>query len=104
MTDRCPDCGASYALVGRVHNCRPRPITSSSGSVEGHAISGTAEHCGKAPAQKPPAGIKPGPLEAKKGRPRIEDAHKTLAAQEPWTKAGMSRATWFRRKAERAAK
>jgi hypothetical protein len=23
--DRCPDCGASYALVGRAHVCRPRP-------------------------------------------------------------------------------
>ncbi len=22
--DNCPQCGASYALVGRVHNCRPK--------------------------------------------------------------------------------
>lgn len=25
MDDRCPDCGALYALVGRRHACRPRP-------------------------------------------------------------------------------
>jgi hypothetical protein len=24
--DNCPQCGASYALVGRVHNCRPREV------------------------------------------------------------------------------
>lgn len=22
--DNCPQCGANYALVGRIHNCRPR--------------------------------------------------------------------------------
>lgn len=25
--DNCPACGALYALVGRVHNCRPREVT-----------------------------------------------------------------------------
>lgn len=24
--DRCPDCGANLALVGRAHNCRPRRL------------------------------------------------------------------------------
>ena len=28
---RCPECGASYALVGRVHNCRPRGIVERAG-------------------------------------------------------------------------
>jgi hypothetical protein len=26
MSDRCPVCGAVYALVGRAHNCRPIPV------------------------------------------------------------------------------
>jgi hypothetical protein len=26
MSDRCPVCGASYALVGRAHLCRPVPV------------------------------------------------------------------------------
>jgi hypothetical protein len=25
MAEHCPVCGANYALVGRVHNCRPVP-------------------------------------------------------------------------------
>lgn len=28
MTDRCPDCNALYAMVGRRHNCVPRPASS----------------------------------------------------------------------------
>jgi hypothetical protein len=38
----------------------------------------------------------------KRGRPRLEDAHKTLAAEQPWqhTVPPMSRATWFRRQSE----
>jgi len=34
-------------------------------------------------------------------RPRLEDRSKTLAAQEPWKKLGMSRRTWYRRQAEK---
>jgi hypothetical protein len=26
MADLCPVCGANYALVGRVHRCRPVPV------------------------------------------------------------------------------
>jgi hypothetical protein len=39
----------------------------------------------------------------KTGRPRIEERAKTLRALAPWKAAGMSRATWFRRQAERRA-
>jgi hypothetical protein len=46
----------------------------------------------------------PPPRSKRKGRPRLEDAGKTLAAQRPWEAAGMSRATWFRREKEKAAK
>lgn len=36
----------------------------------------------------------------KVGRPRIEDRDKTLAATKPWLSLGMSRRTWFDRKAK----
>jgi hypothetical protein len=45
-----------------------------------------------------PAGVTPSPREAKRGRPRIEDRGKP----KPWEMAGMSRASWYRRKAEKA--
>lgn len=36
----------------------------------------------------------------KKGRPRIEDRARTIEAKKPWLKLGMSRRTWYRRRAE----
>jgi hypothetical protein len=36
----------------------------------------------------------------KKGGPRIEDRTRTTEAQKPWLKLGMSRRTWYRRRAE----
>jgi hypothetical protein len=42
----------------------------------------------------------PAPLpkpKGKGGRPRLEDIDKTLEATKPWEKAGMSRASWYRR-------
>jgi hypothetical protein len=44
------------------------------------------------------AGVASGPREAKRGRPRLEDRGKP----KPWETAGMSRASWYRRKAEKA--
>ena len=43
-----------------------------------------------------------GPVRAKRGRPRLEDKHKTLTAREPWNQAKppMSRSTWYRRMKE----
>lgn len=37
---------------------------------------------------------------AKVGRPRLEDVAKTIEAKSPWKALGMSRASWFRRKAK----
>lgn len=45
----------------------------------------------------------PTPSVVKRGRPRIEDRDKTLTAQKPWEKLGMSERTWWRRKAEAKA-
>lgn len=36
----------------------------------------------------------------RKGRPRIGEEGKTLAALRPWEAEGMSRRTWYRRQAE----
>jgi hypothetical protein len=44
------------------------------------------------------------PAKPKRGRPRIEDRKKTLAALRPWIALGMSRATWYARQAEQRAK
>lgn len=51
------------------------------------------------------AGVAPGPRDEKKpkrGRPRLEDRDKTLAARKPWAALGMSESTWRRRQAEKA--
>ena len=47
------------------------------------------------------AGIAPGPRGTKVGRPRLENAAKTLKATKPWEKLGMSERTWYRRQAEK---
>ncbi len=41
-----------------------------------------------------------GPL-PKRGRPRIGSKKKTAEVLKPWLKAGLSRRTWYRRRAER---
>jgi hypothetical protein len=38
LTDKCPDCGAAYALVGRVHRCavnKPVPVVNSAVNKRG---------------------------------------------------------------------
>ena len=36
----------------------------------------------------------------KRGRPRLGESHLTLAHTKPWSVAGMSQATWYRRQRE----
>ena len=36
-----------------------------------------------------------------RGRPRLERRHKSYEATKPWPAKGMSRSTWYRRRAER---
>lgn len=78
MTDRCPDCGAMYLLVGRRHNCR-----------------------GAMRVKNPPQNIL---NKVKAGRPRIGSNNLTLKELKPWIKLGMSSRTWFRRQAEQRQK
>lgn len=40
----------------------------------------------------------------KPGRPRTEDRHKTIEAQKPWDRMGISRRTWFRRRERKRRK
>jgi hypothetical protein len=39
-----------------------------------------------------------------RGRPRIEEKHKTQAATKPWIALGMSESTWRRRRKEKKDK
>lgn len=54
------------------------------------------------------AGVAPGPRETnprrKAGRPVKGSESKTLTAAAPWEAAGVSRATWYRRQAEKRGK
>lgn len=45
------------------------------------------------------AGVATGPREFR--RPLAKDADKTISRQEPWKAEGMSRASWYRRQAEK---
>lgn len=85
VKERCPDCGADLALVGRVHNCRRVTFVS---SAAGRKVALTAEERRVA-----------GSL-IKTGRPRLEDRDKTNEARKPWEALGMSKRTWYRRRAE----
>ena len=94
--DRCPQCNALYALVGRVHNCRPRlpgKVEARSPKVEQRTLNPKVE------GSNPSA-----PAKIKRGRPRLEDRAKTLKAKMPWIAMGMSRSTWYARQAEQRAK
>lgn len=84
---------------------------SSSGGVEGHASRTQAERGiprpefeGRACANPKGvdgshslAGVKPGPLDVKRGRPRLGDKHER---HEPWKTLGLTERTYYRRKAE----
>lgn len=82
MADLCPVCGKDRALVGMAHNCQPLPARKVVAEVTSPVVLPT------------------GAAASRKGRPRIEDQDKTLEATRPWEREGMSRATWFRRRAE----
>ncbi len=76
---------------------------SSRGGVEKHGdISQTRN--GSPDAIDRIAGVAPGPrgTKSKGGRPLAKDAAKALMQTQPWKAAGMSRATYYRRKAEGA--
>jgi hypothetical protein len=116
---KCKICGERhYGPICATKSSRggggSRPAQKRDRAPSGNAgLSGSDHHCGK-PAVKgwhagagdaplPVAGVAPGPREAKRkpGRPRAEDRGKTLAADKPWIAAGVSRASWYRRKAEK---
>ena len=81
-----------------------REVKSSRGGGESRPASGPnrlAPEVQKAAVIAPvSAGVASGPREAKRGRPLDVDKAKTLTAIKPWVAAGMSRRTWYRRRAE----
>lgn len=99
---------------GRVAIQAGKRPKSSDGGVEGHALHGeratAATRRPKSVRLAQPggiiatgAGIKPGPSEANSkrgGRPLAKDADKALERTRPWEAEGISRRTWYRRKAE----
>jgi hypothetical protein len=94
MSDKCPKCGALYAMVGRAHRCVPR-------MAEPALPVGVPKKRPRAPPKAFQETVVAAPV-GKRGRPRIEDRDKTLAATKPWLAAGMSQRTWYRRQRERA--
>jgi hypothetical protein len=114
VTDRCPECGALYAMVGRSHHCVPKsnpvaapkltgsqPRQSNAASKPKTAVA-KAKRLIKAPGKATDGGTagETAP-KVRKGRPRLEDRAKTLAATKPWDAAGMSRSSWYKRQAEK---
>jgi len=57
----------------------------------------------KAKAAKKSEPAKSEMIVVRRGRPRVEERDKTLAATKPWRKMNMSRATWYRRQSEQKA-
>lgn len=95
---KCKTCGERHYGL-----CPGNKRTRASGRAEEAPIGGPRDGKGKVGrpsriAKMPPAGV---PAKRKAGRPRVEDRHKTLAAIKPWDAAGMSRATWYARQAEK---
>jgi hypothetical protein len=74
---RCPNCGALYALVGTVHRCagKPAPTKPARQSHQSHESESHAES-------------------------HVEKSHAESHGRAPWELEGVSRATWFRRRAE----
>jgi hypothetical protein len=77
-----------YGLVGETHGEPIEQIRDAhSSQPKGKTLDPTMESA----APKKKAG----------GRPRIEDRDKTNEAKKPWLTLGMSRASWYRRQAEK---
>jgi hypothetical protein len=68
--ERCSECGANLAMVGRSHRCIPKNKSGSAKEIV--------------------------PAKSKKGRPRIGEPR----IGKPWIAAGMSERTWYRRQKE----
>jgi hypothetical protein len=91
--ERCPVCQAVIALVGRVHRCVPvRNLPPGAVKPRPPHPSAFKRLQDEREAREPPPAWQP----VKRGRPRIEESPR----QQPWKALGMSRRTWYRRRAE----
>jgi hypothetical protein len=80
----------------------PRSASKAGGTRLGKRLIAAAKALGAeiARGEIEPAGITTIAV-AKRGRPLNSERDKTLTAQKPWVAAGMSRATWYKRQAEK---
>ena len=114
MIERCSECGANLAMVGRSHRCIPnsgrveavKPAVRQEGGVDRLPRPVSSSDGGSARAKRtkqptmvsrlsPPGSSEPKP---KFRKPLAKDAGKTLMATKPWAAEGISRRTWYRRK------
>ena len=111
--DPCPQCGANRNVVGRAHNCAPKSSDRGlsqppgSGSSVPQIVAETKQrgNSGK-PVRVQRDLVKAGSQNdqrdtvrsPKRGRPRIGEPH---VKHEPWLALNMSRATYYRRQAEK---
>lgn len=109
-------------MVGYSHRCIPSSrvvpeerkrqspphgyVPSEKGPVTPSAAKGRDAGNVAKPEKSPPPerGLHRPARDLRRGRPRVEDREKTLAATRPWEAAGVSRRTWFRRQKEGKAK
>ena len=95
MPHLCTICGANMDLVGRSHRCIPKkaiPVLAAKPlNPKPPRSPAAAKEGGRTVGSIPATGAKRG-----RGRPRVE-------GKRPWETEGLSRRTWYRRKAEQKA-
>jgi hypothetical protein len=79
--ERCPDCGANLALVGRRHNCRPR--------LKAEPVDQNPRRLTKMPLTPKGNLVNRG-----RGRPR---------GPQPWKALGITKQAWYKRRKRAAA-
>src|ERR1019366_3925591 len=95
--ERCKECGANLAMVGIRHRCIPRNTPEASGTAR-QAPSGAvfAVPPRNSVAASTLTKVAVQTLDIKRGRPRLGEKR-----AKPWIAAGMSKATYYRRQAEK---
>lgn len=100
-SDPCPACGLNRVIVGRAHNCRPRPkvLEQIAGDNKPSAkVTTNTKGVNKSVDSKPiichPAPIVVTAQKRGRGRPKI-------VGPRPWETEGVSRKTWYKRRANK---
>jgi hypothetical protein len=110
-SDPCPACGLNRAMVGRAHNCRPKPKTLEQIAADifnsGLPQLGDNKHSAKVTintkgdiksVDSKPIICHPEPIvvtQPKRGRGRPK-----IVGPRPWDVEGVSRKTWYKRQSK----